>query len=93
MCSVFFPSQNYGRKDSTEHGRREKNKTFQAYLVELLSHVRLCDIMACSPPGFSVHEVSQARILEWVAISFSRGVFLTQGLDWCPRIGRQILFH
>ena len=29
--------------------------------------------MDCSPPGFSVHEISQARILEWVAISFSRG--------------------
>jgi len=27
----------------------------------------------CSPPGSSVHEISQAKILEWVAISFSRG--------------------
>ena len=30
------------------------------------------DPMDCSPPGFSVHGTSQARILEWVAISFSR---------------------
>ena len=29
--------------------------------------------MDCSPPGFSVHGIFQARILEWVAISFSRG--------------------
>ena len=29
--------------------------------------------MDCSPPGFSVHGVFQARILEWVAISFSGG--------------------
>ena len=29
--------------------------------------------MDCSPPGFSVHEISQARKLEWVAISYSRG--------------------
>ena len=29
--------------------------------------------MDCSPPGSSVHEVFQARVLEWVAISFSRG--------------------
>ena len=29
--------------------------------------------MDCSPPGSSVHGISQARILEWVAISFSRG--------------------
>ena len=31
-----------------------------------------CDPMDCSPPGFSVHGILQARILEWVAISFSR---------------------
>ena len=28
--------------------------------------------MDCSPPGSSVHEILQARILEWVAMSFSR---------------------
>ena len=33
----------------------------------------LCDPMDCSPPGSSVHGTSQARILEWVVISFSRG--------------------
>ena len=33
----------------------------------------LCDPMDCSPPGFSVHGIFQARVLEWVAISFSRG--------------------
>ena len=33
----------------------------------------LCSLMDCSSPSFSVHGISQARILEWVAISFSRG--------------------
>ena len=33
----------------------------------------LCDPMDCSPPGSSVHGILQARMLEWVAISFSRG--------------------
>ena len=33
----------------------------------------LCDLPNCSPPGFSVHGIILARILEWVAISFSRG--------------------
>ena len=33
----------------------------------------LCDPVDCSPPGFSVHRILQARILEWVAILFSRG--------------------
>ena len=32
----------------------------------------LCDPRDCSLPGSSVHGISQARILEWVAISFSR---------------------
>ena len=33
----------------------------------------LCDPMDCNPPGSSVHGILHARILEWVAISFSRG--------------------
>ena len=32
-----------------------------------------CDPIDCSPPGSSVHEILQARILEWVAMPFSRG--------------------
>ena len=40
----------------------------------------LCDPMDCSPPGLSVHGILQARILEWVAISFSREIFPTQRL-------------
>ena len=38
----------------------------------------LCDPLDCSLPGSSVHGISQARILEWVGISFSRGSSLTQ---------------
>ena len=42
--------------------------------VNSLSRVQLlCDPMDCSPPGSSVHGILQARTLEWVAISFSRG--------------------
>ena len=33
----------------------------------------LCTLMDCSPPGSSVHRILQVRILEWVAISLSRG--------------------
>ena len=32
----------------------------------------LCDPLDCSLPGFSIHGILQARILEWVTISFSR---------------------
>ena len=41
-------------------------------LVTLLS-LTLCNCMDCSPAGFSVHGILQARILEWVAIPFSSG--------------------
>ena len=35
-------------------------------------YLSLCDPMDCSPPGFSVHGIFQGRVLEWVAISYSR---------------------
>ena len=45
-----------------------------ACLLHLLqSCLTLCDFMNCNPPGFSVHVIFQARILEWVAMPFSRG--------------------
>ena len=37
------------------------------------SCLTLCDRMGCSLPGYSVHGILRARVLEWVAISFSRG--------------------
>ena len=37
------------------------------------SCLTLCNPVDCSPPGSSVHGIPQARILEWVAIPFSRG--------------------
>ena len=41
--------------------------------VKSLNRVQLCDPMDCSLPGSSVHGIFQARVLEWVAISFSKG--------------------
>ena len=38
--------------------------------------------MGCSPPVFSVHGILQARILEWVAISFSRGSSRHRNWTW-----------
>ena len=49
--------------------------------VKLLSHVQLCNPMDCSLPDSSVHGTLQARVLEWAAISFSRGIFPSQGSD------------
>ena len=43
--------------------------------------------------GCSVHGILQARILEWVAIPFSRGIFPTQVLNLGLLHCRQILYH
>ena len=51
----------------------------------MLSHfslILLCDPMGCSPPGSSVHGILQARILDWVAISFSRGSSRPRDWNW-----------
>ena len=40
----------------------------------------LCNPMDCSPPGFSVHGILQARILEWLAMPSSRGSSRTR--EW-----------
>ena len=53
----------------------------------------LCELMDCSPTGSSVHGILQARILEWIAIPFSRGCFWTQGSNLGLLHCRQILYH
>ena len=56
----------------------------------------LCDPMDCTPPGSSVHGILQARILECVAISFSRGSSLPRDrtcISCVCCIGSQILYH
>ena len=53
----------------------------------------LCDAMDCSPPGPSVHATFQARILEWVAISYCRVSSRPRGGKHFPCIGRQIFYH
>ena len=45
----------------------------------LQSCLTLCDPTDCSSLGFSIHGISQARILEWIAIPFSRGSFWPRG--------------
>ena len=56
----------------------------------------LWDPMGCSPPGSSVRRISQARILEWVAIPFSRGSFWFRDrthVSCISCIDRQVLYR
>ena len=60
-------------------------------------HAQSClthyDCMDCSLPGSSIHWMSQARILEWVAISFSKGIVPPQGSNlWLLSFSRKILY-
>ena len=62
------------------------------------NHLHVCSIMSdsvwpmdCSPPGSSVHGILQARILEWVAISFSRGYAQARNQSRASSISRRVL--
>ena len=57
-----------------QHGFELLGSTYQQVIgMCAQSFSTLCHPMACSPPASSVHGLSQVRVLEWVAISFSRG--------------------
>ena len=78
-----------GRREEERkgEGRREKSRytmcemlsyllvdlNYKAHVLVAQSCLSLCDPMNYSLPGSSVHGIFQARRLEWVAISFSRG--------------------
>ena len=57
------------------------------------SYLTLCNPMDCSPPGSSVHGISQAKVLECVAISFFRKPSTPRNQTCVPCVGRQILYH
>ena len=66
----------------------------------VLSHSVVSDSVRnrldCSPPGSSIHETSQATVLEWVAISFSRGSSPPRDrtcVSYISYIGRRILYR
>ena len=57
------------------------------------SRLTHCNAMDCNPPGSSVHEISQTRLQEWVAISFSRGSSQPRDQTHVTCIGRWILYY
>ena len=70
------------------------NSWYRVVVVQLLCHVQLfCNPTHCSLPGSSVHGISQARILVWVAVSLSRGSSRLRDQTCVSYIGRQIFYH
>ena len=72
-CSFFFPPPK-------KMLRKKESEVAQ-------SCPTLCDPMDCSLPGFSVHGILQARVLEWGAIAFSRGSSRPRDRNWVSCIG------
>ena len=82
---IPLPSSNLCSKSSFS-----KKHTLKMLVTQ--SCLTLCDPMDYSIPGSSIHGILQARILELVAIPFSRGSSLTQGLNPGLLHCRQILY-
>ena len=79
------------------HTHIHTNIYFWVYSVNL-SGPTFCDPLDYSLPGSSVHWLSQARILEWVSISYSRETSWSRPRDWTrisciSCISRHILYH
>ena len=74
---------------------RDTEQVHQREVLVTQSCLALCEPMECSLPGSSVHGILQARILEWVAIPFSRGSPRPNGSGLNPHLlhHRQILYH
>ena len=73
---------------------RQIDRCAQAKSLQL--YPTLCNPMDCILPCFSVHEILQARILEWVAMPSSRGSFQPRDQTQVSCIsctGRQVLYH
>ena len=72
------------------------DRAFFFFTTQVLSRIRQYLYMDCSPPGCSVHGILQARILEWVSISFSRGSSRSRDqthVSCISCIGRQVLYR
>ena len=87
-CSLLAPSLFWYR------GRRKRpDMELKWKVLVVQSRPTLCDPLDYSPPGSSVHGILQDRILEWVAIPFSRGSCWARDQTRVSCTGRWILYH
>ena len=85
---MFIHFQNHDHVCETTH-LCICTKSLQLYLT-------LCDPMDCRLPGYSVHGIFQARILDWVSIPTSRASYWPRDLtllSYISCIGRWVLYH
>ena len=81
------------RENPKRQQRADAPNVVAVFCFYLQSHVWLfCNPMDCSPPGSSVHLISQARILEWATTSFSRESSQPRDWTYVSCIGRRVLY-
>ena len=103
LLSVYWKTPGWPQEDSSfpdfglqwSHLQKQNSVLREVYCCRLVtkSCLTLCNPMDCSSPGSSIYRISQAAILEWVAISFSRGSFWPKGRTLVSCIGRWVLYH
>ena len=83
--SVFIPIPKKGKPKNAQTTTQLHSS--HALVSEVAqSCLTLCNPMDYSLPGSSVHGIFQARVLEWVAIAFSRGSSQPRDRTWVSRI-------
>ena len=96
QCVLRFPFHLFLIQVNTDendlaNGKMKVKVKWKCKLLSLCP--TLCDPMDCSLPSSSIRGFFQARMLEWVAISFSRGFFLTEGSNPGLVHCGQVLYH
>ena len=102
LLSVYWKTPGWPQEDSLfpdfglqwSHLHKQNSILREVYCCLVTkSRLTLCDPMDFSSPGSSIHGISQAAMLEWVAISFSRGSFPPRDRTLISCIGRWVLYH
>ena len=85
--SLFLRTRNYNSRTRASGLNSSPKQIFVSISQSCLT---LCDPMDCSPPDFSVHVILQARILECIAISFSRVSSRPRVWTWISHIAGRL---
>ena len=93
MIFIICPNILLFGASNKKHGRLNSSSSRKKESEVAQSCPTFCNRIDCSLPGSSVYGIFQARILEWVAIPFSRGIFSIQELNLGLLHFRQAPYH
>ena len=93
VIQVYAPTTNAEEAEVQWFYEDLQNLLVKVKALVMKLPLTLCDTMDCSPPGSSAHGILQARILEWVAIPFSKASSWPRDQTWFLPHCRKILYH